>query len=129
MLKETPESVRAIVSLFALYTLLLAALTFGLGAVSDITGGVLVLLPGLGYAYVAIRWYSLLKESPKRIRFVLKANLFLLAIFVIYRVYRGADTSVAVGFAIAFFGTLFVLSGVDAYAPKIPSSPREEKKS
>jgi hypothetical protein len=128
MLKETPESVRAIVSLFALYALLLGSLQLGLGASYDIVGGLLVILPGLGYTYVAIRWYSLLKGAPKQVRFVLKANLFLAAAFVIYRIYRGADSSVAIGFAIAFFGTLFVLSGVDAYSSKILISPRDEEK-
>lgn len=44
MFKETPESVRAIVSLFALYTSMLAALQFGLGAVCDITGGLLIVV-------------------------------------------------------------------------------------
>jgi hypothetical protein len=128
MLKETPESVRAIVSLFALYTIMLATLQFGLGAVYDITGGILIFLPGLGYAYTAIRWYSLLKSSPKNIRVILNFSLGFVGVFVVYRLFHGSDTSVIIGFAIAFFGTFFVQQGVDAYARKPLISPSEERK-
>jgi hypothetical protein len=127
MLKETPDSVRAIVSLFALYTIVLAVLQFGLGAIYDISGGLLTLMAGLGYAYVAVRWYSLLKKRPKQIRVVLNASLSFVGVFVIYRLFHGAESSVVLGFAIAFFGTFFVQRGVDAYAMKSFSSTGESK--
>lgn len=127
MIKETPESVRAIVSLFALFTIALAALQFGVGASLDIAGGLLILIPGLVYAYIAICWYSLLKERPKIIRLFLKANLLLLAIFAVYRILRGGDSSIIIGFAIAFFGSSFVQQGVDVYSSETIVKPNEKK--
>jgi len=118
MHKETSESVRAVVTLFALYTITMGALQFGLGAVYDLTGGLLMFMPGLAYAHVAMNWYPLIENNPKRIRIILWVNLLFVAIFGVYRMIQSGDSVSILGVIIAFFGTVFVLGGVAAYSAK-----------
>ncbi len=119
MLQETPESVRSFAIFIALFTIFAGTTR----VISDQSfahpGALFALTFGAGYAYIAIRWHTLLATRPGRIRAILIANLFLTALFTIYSLLRGASgVDAFLGCALAFGATSFLLSAVGAYSRK-----------